>query len=1828
MKSKRSLLTILFISVLGFLAFVPKDNGPLDKLVTSLQKWTETNPIEKVYLHTDKPYYAVGDTIWFKAYVTTGSRHQLSAMSGALYVELINEKDSIIKSLKLPLAAGMSMGDITLEDQIVEGSYRLRAYTQWMRNAGAEYFYDHTFTVGTPVSQEVTAISNYQYKIIDNKTTLTATLNYTDDEGKPITGQNVEYEIMLGRTRIYTKSIKTDDQGSISIGIPNEKQLDLRGGYIRTTFNVKGNKIIKDFPIKAGLSQTDIQFFPESGNLVNGVASKVGFKITGIDGKGLSVKGKILDSENNEITEIATLNAGMGSFSMMPQAGKTYIAQISLPDGTNKTIPLPVALNDGYVLSVFQPNADSVLVRVSVSPSKAESLKSTPVNLGFIAQIGGETIMASPITITRATTSFWLEKSAFPSGIAQFTLFSDSGEPLNERIAFIKSKDQMQLRLSTARKVYKSKERVELNLEARDRSDKLTAGNFSVTVIDESKVPVDESEESTIFSNLLLTSDLKGYVEKPNYYFTKDNAEVNKALDNLMLTQGYRRFTWKEVAAASSTNQDPKSAYMTNSMFKVEGLGVDISGVVKTLGGKMVPNAKVMLMATKAGILQNTTADAGGRFKFEGLVLTDSIKFAVQARTEKNGTKVEVILDSVPKVFASKNKNIAEVNTNIFQTLKTYIDYGKKQDSIAAKMGKLSMVQRLREVNISAKRNAAALEAPQGMFKIPSVSADQTFVFEDAEKCATLLTCLQGRLHGVVFENVMGVTVIKDVRGSVMNLILDGRKVDDPYELTNLLDLTLSPEDILRIEVVRTNGAMISYLSGPAILIIRKNGVLLRKPFNPNVANIQPKGFNKAKEFYSPRYDRPGSDIELPDLRSTIFWDASVKTYSTGKSTINFFNGDGPGNYKVIVEGINAEGELGRQVYRYAVEGDRYASNGIIGISKLGPPEGLAKTISAGLDSLKNRLPIEKVYLHTDKPYYNIGDTLWFKSYVMDANLSASKQSKLLYIELDDDSSEVVRRISIPVNKGLGWGQIPLPAKIFHEGGYTLRAYTNWMQNFGEDYVFTKRFYLGIPKLSNWLVNSKAEINNFEEKDRLDVNINLQQTDKSPVGLKDVEVKIYEGDHWIFNEKMRTTQEGNLEFSKILKEKTDGRNLRVEIRTDKKDRETQILQVPLTINRKGKIDLQFLPEGGHLVAGLRSVVGFKAIAENGKGTPVNGSILDSKGVEVAKFEAIHNGMGSFEFTPKPAEVYTARLNLPGIDNNSYVFPRVETSGTIIHVDNLEDNASLKITLKATSGALKADSSYYLVGTSKGVMNFWQKVDSNTEEISIAKSKFPTGVSRFTLFQEKRPINERAVFIDHDDRLIVQVDPSKPAYLKRDSAELVIHVKDKNGLPVKGNFSITVTDDSQVKADSTGNEAIGASLLLSSNLKGAVESPGYYLNRSDKNSWLALDNLMLTQGWTGYAWEDVFSEAKLRYQAEKEFQISGVVTSLFKKPVANMPVLISSKKPSFITTSVTDLNGRYVFKNLPPIDSGSFFIQAMTAKGKQRAFGGITVERFRAPEVPSMIRSAVLPWYVNTDSTQVNYVKRAAEKADDYFMKGDGIRLNEVNIARKKVIPGSRRPFTGKEPDLVFDKQDIRESGTMNLYQLLKQKIPGFKIFRNWEIPGGPVMFAFGKYRGKKGDISIDGKPLDFEIMIDDTTSVNQVVDALSYYQVETFSGLEVNYKSLAQIRAYYFAVIDITTPSRTGYHVNNNPGAVTYRPLPIMYPQEFYSPKYAVKTFDAGAPDFRSTLFWEPNIVTDVSGRAKVSFYTSDITGSYSVNVEGGNMNGSIGSGAKKLKIN
>jgi len=805
------------------------------------------------------------------------------------------------------------MGDFILKDDYHQGSYRIRAYTQWMRNAGEGYFFDHTFLVGDIAGGDVVAKADFSYRDDKGKKTLTALLNYTNDQGEALGERGVRYEILVNHKPLWQQNGKTDVLGSLRITIPDDIKEHPEGAYLHTILQGSGKyPVSRDFPIKATLLQSDVQFFPESGSLVNEIISKVAFKALGIDGLGIHVKGSVVDNDNHEVARLETLHAGMGSFLMTPKAGKTYTANITFDDGSTKAFPLPKPANDGYVLSVYQPNRDSILLRIHAS----SKMQVATVNL--IAHTCGEVIFATPVKIENSITSIWLEKKSFPTGIAQFTLFSASGEPLNERIAFIRSNDIMKLDIKTAKSSYSSKERVQVEVTAKDGRGNPTAGNFSVSVIDESKVPFDENKESTIFSSLLLKSDLKGYVEAPNYYFDKKGVDVDKALDNLMLTQGYRRFTWK--ALANIVNSKPQ--------FPAEGLGTVISGEVVTLNDKPKPvaGANISMVALRANAVKSTTTGADGRFRFEPFFLTDSIKLSLQARTAKGSDKIKLTLDSIPEIKINANPNLADASLNVHSSLKQFLEIGKKEDDAYEKLGMLDKVHRIKEVKIRAQKPKPKPDiAMQGILQVPDEqSVDKVYKIPQPELCANLAVCLRGALPRVEFvQRTIGkggiertfynYPMYRDGRDLTdINIIVDGVQIFDAFEKGAIFeDGTIDATDVIKIEAATANIALKTVLGGPAVLIFTKRG-MIRKNYNPSMANIAYKGFNKVREFYTPRYDHANNFSKQPDLRTTIYWNPYLKTDTKGKLHFEFFSADGPANYKVNIEGINADGELGK----------------------------------------------------------------------------------------------------------------------------------------------------------------------------------------------------------------------------------------------------------------------------------------------------------------------------------------------------------------------------------------------------------------------------------------------------------------------------------------------------------------------------------------------------------------------------------------------------------------------------------------------------------------------------------------------------------------------------------------------------------------------------------------------------------------------------------------------------------------------------------------------------------------------------------------------------
>lgn len=903
----KRLLLIFFPLIIITLTFgFIQEDETLKKIISQIEKYRTEYPQEKVHLHMDKPYYAIGDNIWFKAYVVNAEENELSALSKILYVELINDKDSVKQSLKLPVTLGLTWGDFTLTDSLKEGNYRIRAYTTWMRNFGEEYFFDKTFTVGNSIANNVLTNVNYSFSKTGNSEKVIADVQYTDLDGNPLVNKEVNYNINLDFRDIAKGKAVTDSKGNVQITFVNNQPFILKSGKLLTSIRLDEKSVVsKSFPIKSTSNEAEVKFFPEGGELVSGIRSRVAFKAVGADGLGMKVSGFITDKSNNKLVEFQSEHAGMGHFRMHPLPEETYTAHVKFEDGSTQTFPLPRVLPRGYVMSVNNNDAENLSVTIMTSENVQTDAKFT-----LIAQTNGQVNFIAKNKLDGQSFTAKIPKSRFPTGILQLTVFSPANEPVAERLVFINHSDQLKLDISTAKKEYEKREKVKILLDAKNSQGAPIIGSFSLSVIDESKVPSKEASETTIISNLLLSSDLKGFIEEPNYYFTDINEAKVRHLDILLLTQGWRRFEWKNILS----NTFPNLAFQPET-------NMQVSGQVKASNGKPVIGGKVTLFSSAGDVfLMDTLTNAKGEFTFENLTFSDSTKFIIQARNEKDRRNVDIELYRIPAQLVTKNKNEAMLEINVNRSILPYLHNSKNQFDELRRYGVIGRSILLSEVKVTERKpvlkNSSNLNG--------AGNADAIIKSEDLQNCTFLIQCLQGRVAGIIVSNGIVYStrsMYSSFRGPVpMQIVIDGMMVEPDFISS------INPIDVESIEVLRSgaNTAIYGMRGGGGVLVINtKRGEINNdyRNYAPGIISYNPKGFYKGREFYSPDYSDPKINPKMADLRTTIYWNPSIVTDSMGKASVEFYNGDGIGTYKATIEGVDINGKIGRQIFRYSVIG-------------------------------------------------------------------------------------------------------------------------------------------------------------------------------------------------------------------------------------------------------------------------------------------------------------------------------------------------------------------------------------------------------------------------------------------------------------------------------------------------------------------------------------------------------------------------------------------------------------------------------------------------------------------------------------------------------------------------------------------------------------------------------------------------------------------------------------------------------------------------------------------------------------------------------------------
>ncbi|MDD3160678.1 MAG: hypothetical protein PHX49_01965, partial [Bacteroidales bacterium] len=685
----------------------------------------------------------------------------------------------------------------------------------------------------------------------------------------------------------------------------------------------------------------------------------------------------------------------------------------------------------------------------------------------------------------------------------------------------------------------------------------------------------------------------------------------------------------------------------------------------------------------------------------------------------------------------------------------------------------------------------------------------------------------------------------------------------------------------------------------------------------------------------------------------------------------------------------------------------------------------LGQRITGMASLMRDHYP-EKIYIQTDRPIYNLYDTIWYKVWVMQAGtLLPTEKSQLVYVDLINEANRVTQSAQYTLKGGSANGQFVLTKAIQDKGLYRIRAYTRWQKNFGDSACFEKIIPI------------------WGDKDK-------EQENKRFVSITNAA-----------NRELFITQ-GQFQKRK------------------QKAEEEKLLEAQKRANREFELDVQFLPEGGKQIAGVPNRVAYKALFPDGRSVAVEGMIVDQNGNDIVSFASEHKGMGSFLLLPDTGKQYSARL----FNDQLIPLPAVEKEGVTLMVVSKPTTDTLVVAVNGSSGVVANQSQFTLLAESRGLPTkeaYNITMNKSRVLLRIPKENLKSGINRLTLFTaEGKPLCERLVYIDRKDEL--KFDVKANWEIKSDTDQMMtLKIRPQlEGKSVAGSFAVSVTNKNRVPVDSI-QKTFRSEMLLSSDLKGFIETPGYYFNNPYDSICKQLDLVLLTHGWRGYGWDDV-TRKSFTHLPDTSFTVSGTVVNLLLKPIEGRRVTLFVQGGKTIAKETkTDKNGRFAFENLDIRETSMARINIEKTKNKRNLGLGIKLDSiYEKPKFPIVPLEDYLYESEEIDSLMFGYEEKKEEDNSylDSLRKQKGIHLlGEVTVTERNKIAKSYNKNGGGVADIVVDSAQIgRYDAYANVIDILKAEIPGFK--KDNSSPSdeyGHLVFRQYDY------YNIDGKPIYFWI---------------------------------------------------------------------------------------------------------------------------------------------------
>lgn len=624
----------------------------------------------------------------------------------------------------------------------------------------------------------------------------------------------------------------------------------------------------------------DIQFFPEGGNMVESLPAKIAFRAIDHQGKGIDFQGRLVDENNNSILSFKPLKFGIGSFVFTPESGKKYRVMIEAPGSKTMLKDLP-AVRTGYVLQL--ENADQNKVKVKVFSNEG------PSNQQLVLFVHTRQInkLNERINLSSGRGELLIDRNKLSEGISQFTLFSADAKALAERLYFVRPLTKLNLEIKADQSVYSSRKKVSIELVSKDENGHYTDADASVSVYASNGTGSDEAD---IFEYLWLKSDLRGNVESPGYYLKNKDAIADEALDNLMLTHGWRRFVWQDVLSKKS----PVFRFIPEiDGHIIQGRIIDTrtqTPANNILAYLSLPGKKLHLYGARS--------NSSGHVNFHTRNIYGPAELVAQTDTQQDSTYKIEILSPFSKEYSGTKPFELILNENLKDQLFT--------QSLSSQVQNVYSSNKLRTFYPALVDSSAFYLKP-----------DKTYLLDNFVRFNTMEEVLREYVTEVaVTRQKDDFSVWAIVRPHLVNIpqnvkpliILDGVPIFDSGNKIIKYD----PKKVRSLEVVAQK-----YYLGPLsfesiVNFTTYNGNLPDFQLDKRATISEYEGVQLKREFYSPVYETVAqSESRLPDFRNVMSWSPDIKISSEGKRIISFYTSDQENKYTIVLQGISSTGRAG-----------------------------------------------------------------------------------------------------------------------------------------------------------------------------------------------------------------------------------------------------------------------------------------------------------------------------------------------------------------------------------------------------------------------------------------------------------------------------------------------------------------------------------------------------------------------------------------------------------------------------------------------------------------------------------------------------------------------------------------------------------------------------------------------------------------------------------------------------------------------------------------------------------------------------------------------------